>query len=142
MKISWWRGREKGENTLFKIVILLLSCVWLCNPMDYSMPHYPVLHYLPEFAQIHIHWVSDVTPSTWGAHLLVSSFCLFIQFMEFSRQEYCSGLPFPPPVDHVLSEPFTMTHPSWVALHGMAHSFIELHKPLHHNKAVIHEGVF
>ena len=22
----------------------------------------------------------------------------------------------------------------------MAHSFVELHKPLHHNKAVIHEG--
>ena len=26
-----------------------------------------------------------------------------------------------------------------VALHSMAHSFIELRKPLHHNKAVIHE---
>ena len=24
--------------------------------------------------------------------------------------------------------------------HGMAHSFIELHKPLHHNKAVTPEG--
>ncbi|KAF7247625.1 hypothetical protein EYD10_06148 [Varanus komodoensis] len=33
-----------------------------------------------------------------------------------------------------------MTCPSWVALHGIAHSFIELHKPLHHDKAVIHEG--
>ena len=29
---------------------------------------------------------------------------------------------------------------SWVALHSMAHSFIELHKLLHHDKAVIHEG--
>ena len=35
-------------------------------------------------------------------------------------------------MDHVLSELSTMTHPSWVALHGMAHSFIEL------NKAVVH----
>ena len=35
---------------------------------------------------------------------------------------------FPSPVDHVLSEISTMTHPSWVALHGMAHSFIELDK--------------
>ena len=33
-----------------------------------------------------------------------------------------------------------MTCLSWVALYGMAHSFIELHKPLSHNKAVIHEG--
>ena len=34
-----------------------------------------------------------------------------------------------------------MTHLCWVALHGMAHSFIELRKPLRHDKAVIHEGV-
>ncbi|KAF7244367.1 Podocan [Varanus komodoensis] len=33
-----------------------------------------------------------------------------------------------------------MTCPSWMALHGIAHSFIELHKLLHHDKAVIHEG--
>ena len=60
--------------------------------------------------------------------------------MGFLWQEYWSGLPFPPPVDHVLSELSTMTRPSWVALHGMAHSFIELRKPLHHDKAVIREG--
>ena len=33
-----------------------------------------------------------------------------------------------------------MTHPSWVALHGMAHSFIELYKPFHYKKAVVREG--
>ena len=33
-----------------------------------------------------------------------------------------------------------MTRPSWVALHGMAHSFIRLYKPLRHDKAVILEG--
>ena len=43
-----------------------------------------------------------------------------------SRQEYWSGLPFPSPVDLVLSELSAMIHPSWVALQGMAHSFIEL----------------
>ena len=32
----------------------------------------------------------------------------------------------PPPVGHVLSELSTITCLSWVALHGMAHSFIEL----------------
>ena len=40
----------------------------------------------------------------------VLPFCLFILFMGFSRQEYWSGLPFPSPGDHVLSEPSTMTH--------------------------------
>ena len=59
--------------------------------------------------------------------------------MGFSSQEYWSGLPLPPPIDHGLSELFTMTDPSWAALHGMPHSF-ELYKPLCHNKAVIHEA--
>ena len=59
--------------------------------------------------------------------------------MGYLSQEYWIGLLFPPPVDHVLSELFTMIHPSWVALHGTAHSFIELHKPYRHDKAVIHE---
>ena len=27
-----------------------------CDPMDHSMPGFPVLHYLPEFAQTHVHW--------------------------------------------------------------------------------------
>ena len=27
----------------------------LCNPMDYSMPDFPVLHQLPEFNQAHVH---------------------------------------------------------------------------------------
>ena len=58
----------------------------------------------------------------------ILSFCLFILFMGFSRQEYWNGLPFPSPVDHILSELSTMTRLSWVALHGMAHSFIELDK--------------
>ena len=32
------------------------------------------------------------------------------------------------PVDHLLSELSTVPRPSWVALHGMAYSFTELHK--------------
>ena len=38
------------------------------------------------------------------------------------------------------SELSTMTHPSLAALPGIAHGFIELHKPLRQNKAVIREG--
>ena len=41
------------------VVGQFLSPVWLCNHMDSSMPGFPVLHYLPEFAQIHVHWVGD-----------------------------------------------------------------------------------
>ena len=52
--------------------------------------------------------------------------------MGFSRQKYWSSLSFPSPVDHVFLELSIMTHPSWVALHSIAHSFIEL------DKAVVH----
>ena len=87
--------------------------------------------------------VAHQTPSNLGGSCsAVISFCLFILFMEFFRQAYWSDLPFPPPVDQVLSELFTMTPmtlPSWVTLYEMAHSFIELYKPLCHDKAVIHE---
>jgi len=61
-----------------------------------------------------------------GSSCGVISFCLVILSIGFSSQEYWSRLPFPSPVDHILSELFTMTHLSWVVLHGMTHSFIEL----------------
>ena len=37
-----------------------LSCPTLCDPMDCSTSSFPVFHYLPEFAQTHVHWVSEV----------------------------------------------------------------------------------
>ena len=39
---------------------------------------------------------------------------------------------FASPVDHVLLELSTMTRLSWVALHGMAYSLIELDKAMIH----------
>ena len=36
------------------------SRLTLCDPMDCSMPGFPVFHYLLEFAQIYVHWVSDI----------------------------------------------------------------------------------
>ena len=35
------------------------SCPTLCDPMDCSMPGFPVLHRLPELAPTHVHWVND-----------------------------------------------------------------------------------
>ena len=74
-----------------------------------------------------------------GSSSDATSFGLFILFMAFLHQEYWNGLPLPPWVYHVLSDLFTWTHLSWVALHGMAHSFVELHKPLCLDKAVVYE---
>ena len=82
---------------------------------------------------LHCSPVAHWAPTNLGSSSFsVLSFCLFILFMGFSRQEYWSGLPFPSPVNHILSELFTVTRLSWVALHGMAPSFTEL------DKAVVH----
>ena len=37
-------------------------CLTLCDCMNCNTPGFPVLHYLPEFAQTHVHWVSDAIP--------------------------------------------------------------------------------
>ena len=37
-----------------------LSHVWLWDPMDCSTPGFPVHYQLPELAQTHVPWVSDV----------------------------------------------------------------------------------
>ena len=87
------------------------------------------------FLELFLYWspVAYWAPTDLGSSSFsVIPFCLFILFMGISRQEYWSHFPFPSPVDHILSELSTMIHLSWVALHGMVHSFIEL------DKAVVH----
>ena len=47
---------------------VIKSCPTLCDPMNCSMPGFPVFHCLPYFAQTHVHWVGDtIQPS----HLLL-----------------------------------------------------------------------
>ena len=61
---SWLQSLWAFVHSSAVIVVKLLSCVQLCDPMDCSTPGSPVLHYLPEFAQIHVHWVGDaIQPS-------------------------------------------------------------------------------
>ena len=33
------------------------SCPTICEPMDCTTPGFPVLHYLPQFAQTPVHWI-------------------------------------------------------------------------------------
>ena len=40
------------------------SCPTLCDPVNHSMPGFPVHHQLPEFTQTHVHRVGDaIQPS-------------------------------------------------------------------------------
>ena len=55
------------KSVLYTYTLLLFSCQvmsTLCDPMDCSTPGFLVLHHLPDFAQIHVHWISDaIQPS-------------------------------------------------------------------------------
>ena len=64
---KYWLVSEVSSpwvSVWFLFVVQLLSHVQLSNPMDSSTPSSPVLHYLPEFVQIHVHWVSDAISSS------------------------------------------------------------------------------
>ena len=55
------------------------SYMTLCNPMDCSMPGFPVHHQLPELAQTHVHQVSDAIQSS---HLISSSVVPFSSCLQ------------------------------------------------------------
>ena len=65
-------------------------------------------------------------------------FLVFHTVHGILKARYWSGLPFPSPVDHVLTEHSTMTHLYWVAPQVMAHSFIELDKAMVHVIRLLH----
>ena len=91
------------------------GCPSLLDPWG-SPPHlldeinYSVLYSsmgLPSFSlELFLHWspVAYLAPPDLGSSSFsVLSFSFLILFMGFSRQEYWSCLPFPSPVDHILS---------------------------------------
>ena len=60
------------------------------------------------FLELFLHWsqVAYWAPTDLGiSSFSILSFCHFILFIGFSMQEYWNGLPFPSPVDHILSVP-------------------------------------
>ena len=66
--------RMKAKWNVFKMCVCICiyiysfsvtkSCLTLCDPMNCSMLGFPVLHHLLEFAQSHVHWVSDAIQSS------------------------------------------------------------------------------
>ena len=82
------------------------------------------------------------TPFNFEGLTFESYISAFHIVMGFLWQEQWSGWPLPPPVENVLSELFTLTHPSLVVLHSMAHQFIDLSKLLLNDTPVIHEFIF
>ena len=76
------------------LVVQLLSCVWLCDPRDCSMPDFPVLHSSPEIAQTHVCWVSDATQPSYPLSPPSLPVSVFPSIKVFSRSRlFTSGWP-------------------------------------------------
>ena len=67
---EWEREREREREREIEFpkgggcCLVARLCPTLCDPMDCSIPGFPVLHCLQEFVQTHVHWVSDaIQPS-------------------------------------------------------------------------------
>ena len=83
LKVEWWFRDGGGENGVSDLWVhfarwicsedgwwwrlfssVTPSCPTLSDPMDCSMPGFPVHHQFPKLAQTHVHWVSDaIQPS-------------------------------------------------------------------------------
>ena len=63
------KSRRKAFSVQFSSVTQ--SCLTLCDPMDYSIPGFPVHHQLPENAQ-----AFSMTSSSQWCHLIILSFVI------------------------------------------------------------------
>ena len=105
--------------------------ILLLSPVTSTAGYCFCFVFIPSFfLEWFLHWspvaywaLTDLGSSSFS----ILSFCLFILFMGFSRQEYRSGLPFPSPVDHILSDLSIISRLSWVAPRAWL-GFIELDK--------------
>ena len=65
---------NKWQLTAEDFCLVAQLCPTLCDPMDYIIPGFLVLHYLQEFVQTHFHWVNDAIQPSHPCHPF--SFCL------------------------------------------------------------------
>ena len=100
------------------------SCPTLCNPVDCSVPGFPVLHHLLDFAQTHVCWVNDAIQTS---HPLFP-FLLTLQFIMGSvmRMRMCMTrmtwtIPSYPVIEGLLSVGLWSIHfvfPAWLHVHN------------------------
>ena len=81
---------ETRDITLLKNIHIVSSVAQsyptLCNPMDCSTPGLPVHYQLPEFIQIHVHWVSDTIQPSHPLSSLLLLALIFPSIRVFSNE--------------------------------------------------------
>ena len=72
LRWSWCNNRNKVHS---KYQSVQVNPVRLCDPMDCSTPGFPVHHQLQEFAQTHVHRVSDAIHPSISSSIIPFSSC-------------------------------------------------------------------
>ena len=89
-----WTGDSRDSNTIdicgivsvSGILLFSHSVLALCDPMDCSKPGFPALHYFPEFAQTHVHWVNDAIQPSHPVLPIVLLTSIFPSIRVFSNE--------------------------------------------------------
>ena len=72
------------------LFVVVQSCPALCDPMNGSMPGFPILHPLLGFAQTHVHWVCDaIQPSHPPLPPSFPAFNLLSMKFYFKKLAFC-----------------------------------------------------
>ena len=82
--VKLWKCNFQFSSVHFSSVAQL--CPTLCDLVDCSTPGFPVLHHLPEFAQIHVHWVNDAFWSFHPLYPLLLLLSIFPSIRVFSNE--------------------------------------------------------
>ena len=86
------QSQDPIKSILLQFSSVTWSCPPLCNPMECSMPVFPVHHQLPELAHTHVHQVRDaiqpshpLSPSCLLPHLILLP-SIFPNIRVFSKE--------------------------------------------------------
>ena len=101
-------------------MLVALSFPTPCDPMDCSTPGFLVLHYLAEFAQIHVHWVGDAIQPSRGLPFFScpqsfpasgsfsNELALHIRWLKYWRMHHCTNNSYSDASSQNLYEPGTV----------------------------------
>ena len=82
-----------GRNA-YQFSSVTQSCLSLCDSVDCSIPSLPVHHQLPELAQNHVHWISDVIQPSHPLQPLFLLPSVFLSIRLFSSESlFCIRWP-------------------------------------------------
>ena len=81
-----WIWLHHSLSVCFIISSLPLSCSTLCDPVDCSMPGFPVLHQFLKLAQTYVHRVGDAIQSSYPLSPLLLLPSIFPSIRVFSKE--------------------------------------------------------